>query len=153
MNAIESISIAYQDAQSSLRSRSWNLNGNLTNQALAAIGANNGLNHNLVAGPSFGHIGTRRFQARGAAFADKIEIELHSRNVGHVESIGINAAKAIADGGRSHGGRGLSIVLRRKNVLQGNVGIAPHAQHAIHAVSNIFAIFVGAMQRIKNGGG
>src|SRR5208283_2399085 len=90
------IPITDQDAQRSLRSGGWNPYGNLAHQALAAIRTNHGFHHNLIAGTSFGHVRARGFQASRAAFADKIEIELHALNVGNVESIAIDASKAVA---------------------------------------------------------
>src|SRR5260370_40051476 len=100
VDAVKGIRVAEQDAQRSFRSGGGNPYGNLAPQPLATIRTNHGLNHNLVAGTSFRHIGARSFQASGATFADKIEIELHALNVGSVVGIAIDASKAIADGGR-----------------------------------------------------
>ena len=126
--------------------------GNLAHQPLAPIRTNDRLHHNLVAGTGFRHVGARSFQASGAALADKIEIELHALNVGSVEGIGIDASKAIADSGSGQSRRGLPIVLRGKHVPQRDVGISLHAEHAIHAVSNVFAVFVGAVQCVEDRG-
>jgi hypothetical protein len=46
--------------------------------------------------------------------------------------------------------RGLPVVLRGKHVAQRDVGIPLHAEHAVHAVGNVLAVFVGAMQRVED---
>src|SRR5208282_376290 len=136
-----------QDAQGSLRSGGRNPYGNLAHEPLATIRTNHGLHHNLVAGTSFRHVRARSFQASGAALADKIEIEPHALNVGSVERIAVNAPKALTDGGSGQSSGGLPAVLRGKHVPQRDLGIAFHAEHAMHAVSNILSVFVGAVQR------
>src|SRR5258708_12816895 len=95
VHAVKRVPVADQDAQRSFRSGGRNPYGNLAHQPLATIRTNHGLNHNLVAGTSFRHIGARSFQASGATLADKIEIELHALNVASAASIAIDASNPI----------------------------------------------------------
>src|SRR5208282_3531015 len=145
VHAVERISVADQDAQRSFRSGGRNPYGNLAYEPLATIRTNHGLHHNLVARTSFRHVRARSFQTGRAAFADKIEIKPHALNVGSVERIAINAPKALADGGSGQSRRGLPVVLRGKHVPQRHFGIAFHAEHALHAVSDVLAVLVSAV--------
>src|SRR5436305_15336206 len=76
--AVESVAIAYQNAQLPLWSRSRNLHRDLAHNAIAAIGPEHGFNDDFVSRASFGYIGASSLKPGGAAVADEIHIEINT---------------------------------------------------------------------------
>ena len=58
--------------------------------------------------------------------------------------------KALAQGHRHQGGGGGVVVEGREHVLQGDRGIAPHLDCALHAIGDLFAVLVDALQRVEH---
>src|SRR6202035_4370984 len=56
-DAVESLAVAHQDAQSSLARRGWNLHRNLPQDAFAPVGSEHSFERNVVAGTGLGNVG------------------------------------------------------------------------------------------------
>src|ERR1700741_5241194 len=97
-HAVERISIAHQDTQRSLRSRSWNLDKNLPDYPFTTIGGEHGFHGDLIARPSFRQIRPRALQASLATLLHEIALHLYRRNCGNIERIVIDASESVAQG-------------------------------------------------------
>src|SRR5690349_4555546 len=95
-HAVQSVAVAHQNAQRTFRSGSRNMNGNLANNALAAVRPDYGFNRNLIPGPRFSDVGTGALQACPAAITHDFKIELHAAYIGLIVRIIVNSAEPVS---------------------------------------------------------
>ena len=124
---------------------------NLAYAALATIRSQHGFHRDLIPRTRFAHTCTGTLQPGPAPFSHQIEIQLYILDRGSVVGIVVDASEALAKRKRSSHRRGLSVLRRRKHVLERDFREAFHADAAIETISNFLAVFIHAMQRIEHG--
>ena len=106
----------------------------------------------MVSRTGFGYVGAGAFQARPAAFADEVEVELHAFHRRCVVRIVVDASEALAQRKSCGHGCGLAVFGWHEHVLQGDFGKSLHVDAAVQAVSDLLAIFVHAVQGVEHRG-
>ena len=79
---VETIVVADQNPQVALRRRRGNLDGNVPDDALTAIGAQHGFDYDFVAGTSFGDVSTRGFEVSGTPVGNNVKLQFHPFDLG-----------------------------------------------------------------------
>jgi len=113
-------------------------------KAVAAIGAQQSFDGDLVSGAGFGDVGARRLQSGGAAVRHEIEVQLDAFDLRRLVRVLEDAAEVFADGERNPVGRRRGAISRSVHILHAEIGVAQNRDAALEAIGRVFAVFVHA---------
>src|SRR6185437_12008522 len=137
--AVERLSVAYEDAQRTVRHGCWYAHGNPAHNSVAAIWTQHRFHCDLVTGAGFCHISAGVFQHRRMAVTLQFEFEIYARYSRRLERIVVDPAKVVAQR-HGHSECCRLAVCGGKHVGQADIRESVYMDSAVHPIRGFLAV-------------